>query len=35
MARWEGNVRGVWPMEEYMKLANVELEIMSSLALVR
>lgn len=34
MAKWEGNIRGVWPMDEYMKLINVETEIMSSLALV-
>lgn len=34
MAKWEGNVRGVWPIEEYMKLADVEGEIMSNLALV-
>lgn len=35
VAQWEGNIRGVWPMEEYVKLANAEGDIMASLALVR
>lgn len=34
MAKWEGNIRGVWPMGEYMKLLEVETDIMASLALV-
>lgn len=34
VARWEGSVRGAWPFEEYMKLANVQTDMMSSLALL-
>lgn len=35
VARWEGSIRGSWPFEEYMKLAGVQTDMMSSLSLVR
>ena len=35
IAKWEGSIRGVWPGEEYLKLATVQSDMMSSLALVR
>lgn len=34
IAKWEGSIRGVWPGEEYLKLATVQSDMMSSLALV-
>ncbi|EKM50877.1 uncharacterized protein PHACADRAFT_151282 [Phanerochaete carnosa HHB-10118-sp] len=34
IAKWEGSIRGAWPFEEYMKLANVQTDMMSSLALL-
>jgi hypothetical protein len=33
-ARWEGNVRGHWPHEEYSKLIDVQQEMVASLAQV-
>jgi Aromatic acid exporter family member 2 len=33
-ARWEGNVRGHWPYEEYNKLVDVQEEMVSVLAQV-
>lgn len=35
IAKWEGSIRGAWPGDEYMKLANVQTDMTSSLALVR
>jgi hypothetical protein len=35
LARWEGSVRGAWPIHEYMKLADEETRIMANLSLVR
>ncbi|THU86398.1 hypothetical protein K435DRAFT_822159 [Dendrothele bispora CBS 962.96] len=32
IARWEGSIRGKWPIEEYMRLLDVESEMISSLA---
>ncbi|KAK7451262.1 hypothetical protein VKT23_012602 [Stygiomarasmius scandens] len=32
IARWEGSIRGKWPVEEYMRLLDVESEMISSLA---
>jgi hypothetical protein len=34
VAKWEGSIRGAWPAEEYMKLINVQADMMSSMALV-
>lgn len=34
IAKWEGSIRGAWPGDEYMKMANVQTEMISSLALV-
>ncbi|EMD30532.1 hypothetical protein CERSUDRAFT_61076, partial [Gelatoporia subvermispora B] len=34
IARWEGNIRGVWPKEDYERLVNVQAEMVGSLALV-
>ncbi|GJE92380.1 fusaric acid resistance protein-like domain containing protein [Phanerochaete sordida] len=34
IARWEGSVRGAWPGDEYMRLASVQTDMMSSLALL-
>ncbi|KAI0683238.1 hypothetical protein BC835DRAFT_1423494 [Cytidiella melzeri] len=34
LAKWEGSVRGVWPIEEYMKLADEETRMMANLALL-
>src|ERR1700722_5484154 len=35
LARWEGNVRGHRPVEEYVRLEAVQLEVLSSLGQVR
>ena len=35
IAKWEGSIRGVWPVDEYLKLATAQSDMMSSLALVR
>jgi len=32
LARWEGNIRGAWPSEEYFRLAEVQTEMVSGLA---
>lgn len=32
VAKWEGNLRGVWPFEEYSALLDKEFEMLSSLA---
>ncbi|KAI0339296.1 hypothetical protein BDW22DRAFT_1409168 [Trametopsis cervina] len=34
IARWEGSLRGVWPIDEYMKLADEETQIMANLSLL-
>lgn len=34
VAKWEGSLRGAWPGDEYLKLAGVQADMMSSLALV-
>ena len=34
LARWEGSIRGSWPVEEYMQLAAVQSEMIASLAQV-
>ena len=34
IARWEGGIRGAWPYDEYMNLANTQTEMISHLALV-
>lgn len=35
VAKWEGNIRGVWPVEEYLKLVDTEAEMLAALAQVR
>jgi Aromatic acid exporter family member 2 len=35
LARWEGNVRGHWPYEEYNKLVDVQQEMVTLLSQVR
>lgn len=35
IAKWEGSIRGAWPGDEYLKIADVQMGMMSSLALVR
>ncbi|KAI0695918.1 hypothetical protein BC835DRAFT_1344533, partial [Cytidiella melzeri] len=32
LAKWDSSVRGVWPLEEYMKLADQETRMMANLA---
>ena len=34
-ARWEGNIRGAWPAEEYDRLVDKESDILVALAQVR
>jgi hypothetical protein len=34
LAKWEGNIRGKWPIEEYRALAEVEIQMLSGLAQV-
>ena len=34
LAKWEGSIRGAWPIEDYMKLAEEETKIMANLSLV-
>lgn len=34
VAKWEGNMRGVWPIDEYNKLVNTESEMLAGLAQV-
>ena len=35
LARWEGSIRGSWPVEEYARLVDVQSDMISSLAHVR
>lgn len=35
MARWEGGIRGAWPYEEYVKLEEIETQMITAIALVR
>jgi hypothetical protein len=35
LAKWEGSVRGKWPVEEYQRLVDVEYEMISGLAQVQ
>ncbi|KAI0689735.1 hypothetical protein BC835DRAFT_1367615 [Cytidiella melzeri] len=35
LAKWENSIRGVWPIEKYMKLADQETRMMANLAWVR
>lgn len=35
IAKWEGSIRGHWPSDEYLRLADIEIDMMSNLALVR
>lgn len=35
IAKWEGGVRGAWPMNEYMNLVDTQIEMISHLASVR
>ena len=35
MSKWEGNIRGHWPFEEYNQILDFQVDIMSSLVLVR
>jgi Aromatic acid exporter family member 2 len=35
LARWEGNVRGYWPYEEYVKLVDIQQEMVTLLSQVR
>ena len=32
LARWEGSIRGSWPVEEYTRLVDVQSDMISSLA---
>jgi hypothetical protein len=34
LAKWEGNIRGKWPIEEYQALIEAELQMISGLAQV-
>lgn len=34
IAKWEGSIRGSWPHDDYMRLANVQSEMVVSLALL-
>ncbi|KAI0070747.1 hypothetical protein K474DRAFT_1631398 [Panus rudis PR-1116 ss-1] len=34
VAKWEGSIRGAWPYEDYMRLLNIEMEMLSGLALI-
>ncbi|KAL4246747.1 hypothetical protein ABKN59_009080 [Abortiporus biennis] len=34
IAKWEGNVRGSWPFEDYITLANLQTEMVANLALL-
>ena len=34
MSKWEGNIRGAWPFEDYMKMVEVQNDMLSSLVLV-
>ena len=34
MSKWEGNIRGHWPFEEYNRLLDLQVDILSSLVLV-
>lgn len=34
VAKWEGNIRGVWPIEEYMNLVNTESDMLAAIAQV-
>jgi hypothetical protein len=34
LARWEGSIRGAWPMEEYLQLSGVQSDMIGSLAQV-
>ncbi len=35
MSKWEGNIRGYWPAEEYNQILDIQVDILSSLVLVR
>jgi hypothetical protein len=35
IAKWEGSIRGHWPVEGYMSLLDVESEMITALAQVR
>lgn len=35
MSKWEGNIRGHWPFEEYNQILDLQVDILSSLVLVR
>ena len=35
MSKWEGSIRGAWPVEDYNKLLEAESDMLSSLVLVR
>ena len=34
LAKWEGNIRGAWPFEEYNRMVQVEEEMIAALAQV-
>lgn len=34
IARWEGGIRGAWPYEEYVKMEEIESQMIAGLALV-
>ncbi|KAI1798167.1 hypothetical protein LXA43DRAFT_979068 [Ganoderma leucocontextum] len=34
MSKWEGNIRGHWPFEEYNQLLDIQIDILSSLVLM-
>lgn len=34
LAKWEGGIRGAWPSEEYTRLGDVQIEMVSALAQV-
>jgi hypothetical protein len=34
MAKWEGNIRGAWPADEYVRLVDVQSDMVASLAQV-
>ena len=35
MSKWEGNVRGAWPFEDYNRMVDVQSDMLNSLILVR
>ena len=34
MSKWEGNVRGAWPFEDYNRMVDVQSDMLNSLILV-